>query len=135
LESKSWQDWLDLKIPSIDKEHRNLFELMGQLSEEINLNKGDKALGQILKTMREYSQYHFDHEEKLFNTHKYPDQRSHILAHQSYTAKVKEFEFLYDSGEFVDPTLVLLFLKNWWTNHIRKEDTSYTSFMIDRGVK
>jgi hemerythrin-like metal-binding protein len=109
VENKSWQDWLDIKIPSIDKEHRNLFDLMGQLSEEINLNKGDKAIGHILKTMREYSQYHFDHEEKLFNIHKYPDQQSHILAHQSYTAKVKEFEFLYDSGEFVDPILVLLF--------------------------
>jgi len=135
VENKTWQDWLDLKIPSIDKEHRNLFDLMRQLSEEINSNEGKKALGPILKTMREYSQYHFNHEEKLFNIHKYPDQKSHISAHQTYTAKVKEFESLYDSGEFVDPTLVLLFLKNWWTNHIRTEDTSYSSFMIERGVK
>jgi hypothetical protein len=37
VKNKSWQDWLDIKIPSIDKEHRNLFDLMGQLSEEINL--------------------------------------------------------------------------------------------------
>jgi len=135
VKNNDWQAWLDLNIPSIDKEHRNLFDLMGQLSEEISLNKGKEALGPILKTMREYSQYHFNHEEKLFATHKYPDQQEHLLAHQNYVAKVKEFEFLYDSGEFVDPTLVLLFLKNWWMNHILKEDQAYSSFMLERGVK
>lgn len=135
METVNWEDWLSLNIPSIDKEHKKLFGFIRELNEAIKEKKGNEILGSILERMAEYSEDHFKHEEVLFSIHNYPDEKSHKEAHQKYIEKVKEFDALFNSGETILPNQVLIFLNNWWLNHITKEDRAYSGFLIEKGVQ
>jgi hemerythrin len=85
--------------------------------------------------MAQYAEYHFKHEEDLFETYQYPDEEAHIKAHKNYTAKVNDFMKWHESGDSINPNLVLIFLNNWWINHITSEDRAYSAFMIEKGVQ
>ena len=135
MDNIEWSDWLNLKIPSIDKEHRRLFDFIRQLNHAIIDKTEHEVLNTVLEGMVKYSEYHFQHEEDLFAIHKYPDEQAHKNAHKHYVAKINEFTEAYKSGESINPNLVLIFLNNWWMNHITNEDRAYSEFLIKKGVQ
>ena len=63
MEDIEWNEWLSLKIPSIDGEHRKLFDYIRKLNERIKNNKGHEVLISVLDGMAQYAGYHFKHKE------------------------------------------------------------------------
>jgi hemerythrin len=135
LETIKWDDWLELQIPSIDEEHRRLFDLIRELNEAVLEKREGKVLKSVLDGLVQYTSYHFKHEEELFSFYSYPDKEVHTTAHQAYAEKVNEFMEAFEAGDSVDPNLVLIFLNNWWVSHIVSEDRAYSLFMIENGVQ
>jgi hemerythrin len=135
VENIEWNEWLSLKVPSIDGEHRKLFDYIRELNERVTNGREGEELKSVLEGMAEYANYHFTHEEELFETHEYPDKEAHTKAHQNYVAKVDDFIKSHASGECINANLVLIFLNNWWINHITSEDRAYSAFMIEKGVQ
>jgi hemerythrin len=135
VEKIEWNEWLSLKIPSIDEEHRKLFDYIRQLNEAVTNDRGEEVLKSVLDGMARYADYHFKHEEELFETHKYPGEAAHAEAHKNYVTRVNDFMKSHEAGNSINPKLVLIFLNNWWINHITTEDKAYSAFMVEKGVQ
>jgi len=61
----------------------------------------------------------------------YPDFVQHKAQHDSYIAKMREFE---QKGGMTLAVTLLPFLKEWWTGHILTTDQQYSAFFKQKGI-
>lgn len=114
-------------IDFIDQEHARLFaianEAYGLLTNQFIPDKYDYIL-QVVNELKDYTKYHFSHEEEYMNSIGYKRILSQKVAHAEFIEKLDE----YDSDkidELQKESLLELveLLNSWLINHILKSDT------------
>lgn len=129
-----WNDSLSVGIGSIDKQHKVLIDLINELYREMNSDHGQLVIGRALGKLIEYTETHFQFEEKLFAKHNYQDKNAHEDIHRKLVAQVIDFQKKFKKGD-ADVSLELMeFLKDWLINHIKKTDKQYAPFLQSKGV-
>lgn len=116
-------------IPSIDKEHKKLFEIVGNANDLILNNllhdKYDEIID-ILNELRSYTQTHFSHEEEYMKKIGYPGLASQSEAHSAFIDKLEDIDF--NELEFMDDNQreflqnLIEFLLQWLSSHILGTD-------------
>ncbi len=109
-------------VPSIDLQHRKLISLFENLIDEMKQAKGSLIIGNILKELTEYTDYHFVEEEKIMEQINFPDIKEHKEEHLYFVNKIK---FLNDQFLQKDLDVVIEvadFLFSWLKNHILYSD-------------
>lgn len=96
--------------------------------------KGKEVLGNILNELVKYTSFHFGHEEKLFDTHKYPGSIIHKKQHKELVEQVLAYKDSYDKGNTIMTMDIMNFLKDWLVQHIAGSDKKYTVFLNSKGV-
>jgi hemerythrin-like metal-binding protein len=129
-----WSDKFELGIASIDEQHSELVKMVNELHRAMKLKRGAKETGSVLERLADYTVYHFSHEEKLFETHQYPDRMQHKVIHDELVAKVVDFKKQFDQGRAGLSMDLMVFLTDWLKNHIMKTDKAYVSFLREKGV-
>ena len=61
-----WDDSLRVNIAEIDAQHRKLVGMINELNEAMRMGKGKEILGKTVQGLIEYTQTHFQTEEKYF---------------------------------------------------------------------
>ncbi|MEO0234504.1 MAG: bacteriohemerythrin [candidate division WOR-3 bacterium] len=117
-----WNDNLKTGNEKIDEQHKKLIEMINLLYTSMKKGEGKNVLEKLLKELLDYTQYHFETEEKFFNNIKEKNFDKHIKEHNNFTFKIKEFKIRFESGEKFFTIELLNFLKDWLLNHIRKVD-------------
>jgi hemerythrin len=130
----NWNDSYSVNIKEIDSQHKILIGLINELHDGMKVGKGKEILEKTLDELIKYTVYHFDYEEKLFTSYKYPESSSHKMAHTSLIQQVKTLKENYDSGKTVLTMDVMNFLKDWLGNHIIGTDKKYSTFLTGKGV-
>lgn len=129
----NWENIYSVNVKEIDDQHKKLFSLINEvhsLEEKNNLE-----IKKIIKEMIEYSVYHFDTEEKYFEKYGYPFEEEHEKMHEMYKDAIKKIEENFDNQSTKENILnISNFLKNWWLNHIQKEDIKYSTFFNKKGL-
>jgi hemerythrin len=74
----------------------------------------------------QYTQTHFNHEEKIMQEAGYPDLAAHKALHDDMRKQTIGLRTHLTSVTARD---VLVFLKKWWLDHIRGEDKKYASYV------
>ncbi|MGB3211147.1 MAG: bacteriohemerythrin [Desulforhopalus sp.] len=129
-----WSDSLSVGIDSIDSQHRKLVDLINELHKQMNSGSAKEAVGRTLAQLVEYTGEHFQHEEKLFAEHDFPEQDAHKEMHKKLVNQVLAFQDQFKKGE-KDVSLELMeFLKDWLVDHIKKTDKQYSPFLVSKGV-
>lgn len=125
-----WNDSDNLGIPIIDEQHRCIVSTINSLYCFLRTKSAKKMLNPIINSIREYTKIHFYTEEHILIDTGYP----HLLAHQELHAKltVKALSTGNESILMGDPQAFLIFLKNWWLNHIRQQDRLYADHVIEK---
>ena len=77
--------------------------------------------------LRFYVELHFKAEEALMVEAGYPAFEEHITLHRKLAEKTRKLSL--NLNKINDPNILLEFLKNWWLNHINKEDKKYAPFV------
>ena len=88
-----WKEEMSIGHEGIDNEHKYMFCLVNSVELALKLEDGQKLMEMFLDQLMEYSQQHFDHEEKLQVQHRYPHYKEHKREHQAIIAqlvKIKE---------------------------------------------
>jgi hemerythrin len=130
-----WDSSYSVNIAIVDMQHKNLVSMVNELHQAMAGGTGKDKLGPILSNLIEYTQGHFATEERLMQTHAYPDFPAHKSEHEHLTGKVKDFQRRFLSNE-VGLTLELMeFLKDWLSKHILGCDKKYSPFLNARGVR
>lgn len=110
----------------IDSQHKKIFEILNRLFQSMSRGETKDNLRLILNELVEYSQYHFEYEEKHFcPLHEYNHKDSHLDQHKYFIEEVQKFQYEFLSGKKNLTMPIFLFLKDWVKNHIRKCDKGY----------
>ncbi|HCT30675.1 MAG TPA: hemerythrin [Bacteroidales bacterium] len=131
----NWTQSLSVKIDSIDDQHKKLFELINKFYEQVSHRTNDENISLLIKGMKEYTQMHFNYEEKYMQQFNYPEYTAHKREHDLFIAKVADVEEKFNKGKVVLSFEITSFLKDWIKSHIQVSDKKYTDFFIKNGIK
>ena len=124
-----WKAEYNVKIKSIDDQHKSLVDLMNDLNNAMLHEKGKNEIGRIIKGLVDYTEFHFDYEEKLLKKHNYSDFDNHKKMHVKFVDQIKKVQKEFQSGEKEMSKEVMDFLKNWLIQHIMGTDTKYSELL------
>jgi hemerythrin len=117
-----WSDVLDIGLPLLDEQHKQLFAIADDLLTAIARGEGDAALKDIFDRLKAYTQYHFKEEEAYMVSIGYPDYEAHKAEHVLLMMRVNTLWRLIENGELITPKGVALFISDWIVDHIMHKD-------------
>ena len=129
-----WSKDLSVNVEIIDNQHLKLINMINDLNDAM-LNKTGKAeVEKIIKSLVEYTEYHFKTEEDLFQEYSYSDSENHIKEHRTFVDKVLSFQQDMKNSKIGLSVFVMDFLSSWLKSHINGTDKKYTAFFNSKGI-
>ncbi len=135
MEFIRWNKKYSVGIKEFDDQHKVLVDIINELYDAIDKNKGLDAIGRLIKRLRMYGAIHFASEEYYFDLFKYPETEEHKKIHKFFDDKMAEIEKTYTTQSKETALEMMHFLSEWLLNHIKGTDQKYTTFLNDRGLK
>lgn len=117
-----WDERYSVGIREIDDQHMQMFHIINLLHESMKEGKGRKIVGETLQDLLNYSEYHFETEEKKMKATEYGDYPVHKSQHDHFREKVKSMTRSHLDGDISITLEVNHFLKDWLTDHILSSD-------------
>ena len=125
----TWNDSYSVSVQQFDDQHKVLFKLINDLHEAMLQGKGRERMSGITAELLQYTKNHFrDEEAALLRAH-YPKLVEHKKMHDAFTAKVHEFDKECRSGRSNLSLDVMVFLRDWLSDHILKIDKQYVTYI------
>ena len=113
-------------IDFIDEEHAKLFEIANRaydlLTNQFVTDKYD-AIVAVLEELRDYTKYHFNHEEEYMKSINYPKRFSQLHQHTQFINKLNSYNLKeIDVNQQEGLLEILDFLAVWLQSHIKGMD-------------
>lgn len=120
------KDEFKTNIEIIDQQHEKLFEITNEaymlLTNDFKIDKYDEILV-ILQSLKDYTQFHFETEEKYMESINYKKLFSHKIEHSYFINKLEDIDLTHlDSNQDDSIKELLKFLNDWLVNHILQND-------------
>ncbi len=125
----TWNDSYSVSVQQFDDQHKVLFDLINDLHEAMSQGKGLQKMSTITTNLLQYTKNHFSVEEAALRKVNYPQFADHKKRHDAFTAKVLEFDQQCRSGQANLSLNVMVFLRDWLSDHILKNDKQYVPYM------
>ena len=129
-----WDEKLSVNVKSIDEQHKKLIGLINLLHDSMKEGKAKDIMNKVLGDLADYTDYHFQTEEKYFQQFNYPEFVKHKKEHDDLRKEVLNLKNKLDKGEGIITIEVMYFLKDWLSKHILGSDKKYSSFFNSKGV-
>lgn len=113
-------------IESVDRQHEELFRIIGEVhslaKDEFLADKYDEIV-HLLEELRDYTRFHFQHEEEYMESIGYAGLPAQKKAHEAFVERLEEMD-LEQADDHQQETLgeLLEFLTEWLINHILYAD-------------
>jgi hemerythrin len=117
-----WDESLAINIPLIDSQHKQLIQMINELSQAIEQKKSHEILDLLFARLITYTQTHFAAEEELMRLARYNNLDTHKSMHSHFTQKVLAHYREYKVGKKAVDKAVLDMLINWLLTHIKTAD-------------
>jgi len=131
----SWSDKLSLNIDSIDAQHKNICKYINMLHKAMTEKNSEQVLEQVLYNLLEYTEVHFDYEEKYFHEFNFEFTDQHCATHRAFKQKIIDFIYKYNNKEEDITEELFQLLTDWLVNHILLEDLLYVECFKKNGLK
>jgi hemerythrin len=129
-----WTKTFSVNIQEIDEQHKKWIACYNALSDAMSEKKEQAVLGMILDELVNYTVYHFETEEKLFQKYDYPEYLQHKGEHDKMRQQVADVHKRFNAGELLLNADVLNLLRTWLSQHILHTDKKYSDFLNNHGV-
>lgn len=126
---------LGFDFPLIDMQHLWLVYLVMQMEATLN---NDEDLGKFHEYFAEavrYSEYHFQDEERILRSIKFPQMDTHIAEHRRFAGHLEKINLSTSSLSKEQCFKLYRFLRGWLFGHISKEDRYYSIYVDQRGLR
>ncbi len=123
-----WSPRLMVGEKSIDEQHQRLVALFNELHDGLHNAAPRQRIDAVLKSLLEYTQFHFAHEAALMKKHGYPQEGQHLAMHEDLVKRALEYKRRFDAGEAIGTDLVN-FVRDWLTQHILKSDRALADYI------
>lgn len=124
-----WNNSLSLRVKILDEHHRHLVTLLNKSYNAIQLN--DKHIIElILSELFDYAKYHFSTEEHLMHENNFPSLLDHEKDHNHFFYQIDELQSRLQVGESLHNIQIVVFLKEWLTDHILVKDRELADYLL-----
>ena len=120
-----WNNLFNTNIEIVDEQHMELVAILNSLHDLVLKDDNNFELGILLEKLVEYTVFHFETEENLFEKYDYPEAEEHKNEHIDLANQAKKILQDYKSGSIVISSYVTNFLKDWLKNHIIHTDKKF----------
>ncbi len=128
-------------IELVDDEHRRLFEIIKEANDLINAellhDKYDKIM-EILASLKDYTEFHFNDEEELMKRISYPGLEAQKHAHAAFIERLVDIDLNKLDEIDNDQQAYLLdlinFLIGWLSNHILASDKKLGEYVRNNNI-
>lgn len=134
-----WKDEFSVNVETIDKQHQELFRLGTELYGLIRSISDDfdyyDEIMAVVVQLANYTEYHFESEERMMRDNGYPKLYSHINQHKKFVTKINSIK--RDEVDLRQKKIgmdLIIFIANWIESHIMVTDMQYKEYMNERGV-
>ena len=125
-----WRDEYATGLASVDEQHKKLIALMADLQVLLKEKSDNPRMGEIIKELVEYTRYHFKEEETIMRAHNYDQLDRHLDLHRQFANEIAQILVSLKAGKDLDLLSLFDLLRNWFINHILREDTKIAKFVI-----
>lgn len=121
-----WHDKYLTGISIVDEQHKELFDIINATSELLSLpshtDKYDEIV-HILDKLYNYTVFHFNTEQDIMNTIKYPKMFSHKVEHDDFISKIAQVDLqAIDENQDAYLLEIIDFAVDWIGSHIVSRD-------------
>ena len=130
-----WSKEFETQVEVIDEQHQRLISIINDLTAAIQEGYEQKAIGDLLRALSDYTEYHFETEEWYFEVFKYDESEAHQLEHQEFVKHIKELGAHHsDTGlDENEPKELLDYLQHWLREHILVNDKRFAAKLLASG--
>ncbi len=122
----TWKDYYSVNDPSLDAEHKQIIECINDLYSALQSPNSAVVTKRVLDTLVGYTHAHFAHEEQRLREGGFPTLEAHKALHDKMRQRTIGLRM---NLNLVTARDALVFLKDWWVEHIQSEDKLYASYM------
>ena len=119
----------------IDGQHKELIQKINDLLDSCEENGGKAAAVRMLNFLADYTEFHFQAEEKLQEEIAYPGIEEHKKRHEEFIRTVEELHEMLEEEEGPSEAFVEQVNKNvieWLYGHIKSFDRSVAEYKFMR---
>lgn len=127
-----WAEDMVIDHGPIDADHRQLIALVNRLHSATSQGEGRLVVGQILDELLAYTLEHFEREERLMASLKFPRFDEHREAHRRLLGSVQALLQAQADSRITTAARVSLLLRDWLSLHIRREDRALRELLKAR---
>ena len=121
----SWKPRYSVHIDAIDRQHQTLVALIRQLQEAMWEARGRAFQNTLVDQLAAYTREHFLFEEDMLSKLGYEALAEHVEQHRTLTSQVCELQQKLHDNVAISNASLMLFLRNWLTDHIMRHDQKY----------
>jgi hemerythrin-like metal-binding protein len=122
----TWKEQYSVGDKSLDAQHRQILATINDLYEAMEQQTDYKVVRPLLDRLVQYTVNHFRREEECMLAHQYPEFAQHKALHDKMRQKTLAWR---DNANIVTGRDLLIFLKEWWCDHIQAEDKKYAPYL------
>jgi hemerythrin-like metal-binding protein len=130
----AWKESHRFGVASLDGENLRLAKLINRLHKNMLAGHGNDVLPQVLYHLEASLNQHFAGEEAVLSAHAYPGLDEQRHQHSEFRMKIQEWNRDYRAGKPLVTADILIFLKEWWNNHVLGTDQEYVTFLEANGI-
>lgn len=130
-----WHPEYEMGVIEIDDQHKHFVCIINDLNDAIEIGTEDVILGDILRELFAYAEFHFATEEKYFDQFNYEFTEEHKKQHQDLRDGINRFLVTYDENVKDNSLKLMAFLKKWFKEHTQGHDRKYVECFHEHGLK
>ena len=119
-----WDKSLSVEDKELDEQHIRLLEFTNNLLYHYDGKDDPIAILKAIDSLVDFCTFHFDYEEDILRQRDYPYLDRHILLHEEFRTKVRDFKTKLNQGEENVMDQMIIYLISWIKDH-SKEDLDY----------
>ena len=128
-----WNESLSVGIFEVDADHQRFMLLANDLNWAISAQQEKTELERRLRLIIADAKTHFEHEERLFAEHGYPDAKHHAELHAGVTSRflrvLDDFNRSEDRYHWIENGLLVTKVL---VDHLLEEDMKYREYLGSR---
>ena len=136
MSAVEWTSDLSIGVDVIDEQHKMLVKHLNDFASAVAAHQGPSAVTKILDFLIEYTNYHFEEEEKHMTWTRYPGLQRQIAQHDAFRKTLANIEkdFKEDGATHQLAGDIDTLLVSWLFTHIRALDLEFGKFLKENGI-
>lgn len=132
-----WNDSYSVGDSDIDEQHKKWVSIYNDIYDYFDQKSQEKSQLEIMDTLKsivDYTRYHFDYEREYMKSINYPLIVEHLRKHKEFDNLVYKISRNASEGKIILYSEMMTLIRHWFLNHILEEDKKYGRYANEQKV-